>query len=87
MIKEIKRHPLAYGILICLNIVLLYFLIQAQNPRATFIIIIFLVLFYLAWSLLHHLYIKKLTPAIMLEYLLLAVLGLVVLKVVFFPFI
>lgn len=85
MITDIKKYKLEYLALITYFVFSLYLYFGYSYPLARFKILIFFILYYFSWSIIHHLSIKKFSFYVFLEYLLISIIGLVTLKVVFFP--
>lgn len=85
MINEFKKHPVDYFLLFACSLIALIFFLKESVPQKRYTIILLYALCYFVWSLFHQIAIKKISVAIVLEYLLLIILALVVLKVAFFP--
>lgn len=79
MIRDIKNHKTAYTILALLG---LFYLGLVYYLKHTPIFILFLTIgfasSYLIWGIIHHLIEKSLTLKIMLEYVLVAALGIAI---------
>jgi hypothetical protein len=83
MIEDINTHKTQYSILGLYALFTFVMLFKFTNSTLRLRIILFFVLYYLVWSTIHHLIAQRLTIQLFLEYLLLAILGLVSLIVLF----
>lgn len=79
MIKDIKQNKIHYSVLaIGSGIFLILFLANQTNTTYMFRSSIAFAIFYVFWGFFHHYEAKSLTGKVMLEYILVAVLALVV---------
>jgi hypothetical protein len=81
MIKDLKENPLDYLVLIAILLfgVILYILFKDDAVMER-IIAISLALSYILWGIIHHHHADKVTSKIVLEYILVAVLGFLVIN-------
>ena len=81
MIKDLKEHPLDYLVLIAILLfgVILYIFFK-DDVIMERIIAISLALSYILWGIIHHHHADKITIKIVLEYILVAVLGFLVIN-------
>lgn len=73
--KDFSRHPLHYFFLLCFQLVGLWGLLWfAYRPLTQFIILIYMAFAYVMWGIYHHHEHRDLHFKIILEYLLVAIL-------------
>ena len=79
MIKDVKLHKIDYSILAVLSIIFLVFFLQNKtNPQAMFFSVVCFSTSYVIWGIFHHFRIKTLHIKIVLEYILVAILAIIV---------
>ena len=79
MMQDILRHKADYSILILISgFFVMYFVSAQSNPTRLFLATVIFALLYVAWGLWHHNSTKTLSRSVVLEYLLVAILGVVI---------
>jgi len=76
MIREFKKHPTAYGVLLAfLVLFVLSFMHVWPNKERQRVLSVVLVVFYFLWGVVTHTKTKRLNRAVVLEYLAVSVLA------------
>ena len=79
MFKDLKKHKFHYFILLLLLSVGIFVFLQAPHNLTTQrVVVVYLSCSYFLWGVIHHWYADKVTLYIVLEYALVAVLGLMI---------
>lgn len=74
--KDLSRHPLHYFVLLCAQLVGLWGIFWfSYSPTTQFAIIIYMSISYVVWGLFHHQQHHDLKLRILLEYILFALLA------------
>ncbi len=83
MRQEIGQHLIEYVALASYTLLSIVLFMGYRGHDQRYLILFMFILYYLAWSVLHHLSIRKMSLRIVLEYLLIAAFGVLALKVFF----
>lgn len=76
MFEKIKKHAGYYFLLFAILSIGLFLTFSMQDKQSQMLVITFTAFLYVGWGILHHLLHHELTPKIVVEYVLMAALGL-----------
>lgn len=79
MMQDILRHKGDYSLLALLcGAFIVYFISAKNDPSHIFLATVIFAALYVVWGLWHHSYTRTLTKSVVLEYLLVAIIGIVI---------